>query len=131
VWQRCALVLSALCSFLYCGFRHVHAGGMTFYHHALLRLTKLPRSLALPTYLPGWLCVISTGVLSRLLLCGKGVRRPPLSAFTTHGNRAALPSGTVQVMRMPLVHAHAIRAGPLRRRLPPSELRQDARAHAA
>ena len=39
--------------------------------------------------------------------------------------------GTVKVMRMPLVRAHAIRAGPLRRRLPLSELRQDARAHAA
>jgi hypothetical protein len=131
VWQRCALVISALCSFLYGGFRHVHAGGMTFYHHALLRLTSLPRSLAMPTYLPGWLYVISTGVLSPLILCGKGVRRPPLSALTTHGNRAARPQGTVKVMRIPLVRANAIRAGPLRRRLPLSEWRQDARAHTA
>jgi hypothetical protein len=131
VWHRCALVISALCYVLYCGLRHVHAGGMTFYHHMRLMLTRLPRSLAMHTYLQGWLCLISTGVLSQLILCGKGVRRPPLSAFTTHGNRAALSQGTVKVMRMPLVHAHAIRAGPLRRRLPLSELRQDARAHAA
>jgi hypothetical protein len=131
VWHRCALVISALCSFLYGGFRHVHAGGMTFYQHALRMLTSLPRSLAMPTYLPGWLCVISTGVLSQLILCGQGVRRPPLSTFTTHGNRAARPQGTVKVMRIPLVRAHAIRAGPLRCRLPLSELRQDARAHAA
>ena len=131
VWHRCALVISALCSFLSGGFRHIHAGGMTFYHHALLRLTSLPRSLAMPTDLPGWLCVIRTGVLSPLILCGQGVRRPLLSAFTTHGNRAARPQGTVKVMRIPLVRAHAIRAGPLRRRLPLSEWRQDARAHAA
>ena len=131
VWQRGALVLSALCSFLSGGFCHVHAGGMTFYHHALLMLTKLPRSLALSTYLLGWLCVLSTGVRLRLILCGHGVRRPPLSAFTTHSHRAARPQDTGKVMRMPLVHAHAICAGPLRRRRPLSELRQDARAHAA
>jgi hypothetical protein len=131
VWQRCALVISALCSVFSCGLRHVHAGGMTFYHHMRLMLTSLPRSLALHPYLQGWLCLISTGVLSQLILCGQGVRRPPLSAFTTYGNRAALPQGTVKVMRMPLVDAHAIRAGPLRRRLPLSEWRQDARAHAA
>src|SRR5215468_3849669 len=33
VWQRCALVISALCSFLAGGFRHVQARGITFYHH--------------------------------------------------------------------------------------------------
>jgi hypothetical protein len=131
VWQRCALVISALCSFLSGGFRHVQAGGITFYHHALLRLTRLPRSLALHTYLLEWLCLISTGVRSQLILCGQGVRRPPLSAFTTHGNRAALPQGTGKVIRMDQRHAYAIRAGPLRRRLPLSEWRQDARAHAA
>lgn len=130
VWQRCTLVLSALCSFLSGGFRHMHAGGTIFYPHVLLRLTRLPRSLALHTYLQGWLGLISTG-LSQLSLCGQGVRRPPLSAFMTHGNRAARPQGTGKVLRMPLVHAHAIRAGPLRRRPPLSELRQDARAHAA
>jgi hypothetical protein len=131
VWQRCVLVISALCSFISCGFQHVHAGAMTFYHHMRLMLTSLLRSLALRTYLQGWLCLISTGVLSQLILCGQGVRRPPLSVFTTHGNQAARPQGTVEVMRMPLVYAQAIRAGPLRRRLPLSEWRQDARAHAA
>src|SRR5262249_33768569 len=72
VWQRCALVISALCSFLAGGFRHVQARGITFYHHALLRrLTCLPRSLALRTYLLAWLCLISTGVRSQLILCGQ------------------------------------------------------------
>jgi hypothetical protein len=131
VWQRYALVISALCSFLSGGFRHVQAGGITFYHHALLRLTRLPRSLALHTYLLEWLCLISTGVRSQLILCGQGVRRPPLSAFTKPGNRAALPQGTGKVIRLDQRHAYAIRAGPLRRRLPLSEWRQDTRAHAA
>jgi hypothetical protein len=131
VWQRYALVISACCFFLSCGFRHVHAGGRTCYHHALLGLTSQPWSRARHTYLPGWLCLIRTGVLSQLILCGQGVRRPPRAAFTTYGNRAARPQGTVKVMRMPLVRAHAIRAGPLRRRLPLSEWRQAARAHAA
>jgi hypothetical protein len=131
VWQRCALVITALCYVISCGFRHLHARGMIFYHHMRLMLTSLPRSLAMYTYLQGWLCVISPGVLAQMIRCGQGVRRPPLAAFTTRGNRAALPQGTVKVMRIPLVHAQAIRAGPLRRRLPLREWRQDARAHAA
>src|SRR5262249_22356521 len=28
-WHRCALVISSLCCFLFSGFHHVHAGGMT------------------------------------------------------------------------------------------------------
>jgi hypothetical protein len=131
VWQRCALVITALCSVISRGFRHLQARGMIFSQHMRLMLTCLPRSLAMYTYLQGWLGLISTGVLSPLIRCGQGVRRPPRSAFTTHNNRAARPQGTVKVMRMPLVHAHAIRAGPLRHRLPLSEWRQDARAHAA
>src|SRR5215471_5850079 len=131
VWQRCVLVITALCYVISCSFRHLHAGGMIFYHHMRLMLTSLPRSLAMYTYLQGWLCVISPGVLAQMIRCGQGVRRPPLAAFTTRGNRATLPQGTVKVMRMPVVHAQAIRAGPLRRRPPLSEWRQDARAHAA
>jgi hypothetical protein len=130
-WRRCILVISSLCYFLYGGFHHVHAGGMTLLHHVRWMLTHLPWSRALHTSLEGWICLISTGALSQLIRCGTGVRRPPLAVFTTHGNRAALPQGTVKVMRLPLIHAHAIRDGPLRRRLPRSEWRQDARAHAA
>jgi len=131
VWQRCALVITALCYVISCSFRHLHAGGMIFYHHMRLMLTSLPRSLAMYTDLQGWLSVISPGVRAQMIRCGQGVRRPPLAAFTTRGNRAALPQGTAKMMRIPVVHAQAIRAGPLRRRPPLSEWRQDARAHAA
>src|SRR5215467_12209878 len=87
VWQRCALVITALCYVISCGFRHLHARGMIFYHHMRLMLTSLPRSLAMYTSLQGWLCVISPGVLAQMIRCGQGVRRPPLAAFTTRGNR--------------------------------------------
>src|SRR5262249_49079576 len=64
VWQRCVLVITALCYVISCGLRHLHARGMIFYHHMRLMLACLPRSLAMYTYLQGWLGVISPGVLA-------------------------------------------------------------------
>src|SRR5215831_8530403 len=81
-WRRCALVISSLCCLLYGGFHHVHAGGMTLHHHMRWMLTSQPRSLAMHTYLAGWICLINKGVRSPLSRCGQGVQRSPLLAST-------------------------------------------------
>jgi hypothetical protein len=130
-WRRCVLVISSLCCFLYGGFRHVHAGGMTLHHHVRWMLTSLPRSLALQTSLEGWICLSSKEALSQLIRCAQGARHSPLLASTIDDDHASLSQGTVKVMRMPPVHARQRRDGPLRRQPPLSALRKDARGRAA
>jgi len=70
-WRRCVLVISSLCCFLYGGFHHVRAGGMTLHHHVRGMLTNLAQSRALQTSLEGWICLISTGALSPVIRCGQ------------------------------------------------------------
>ncbi len=70
-WRRCVLVISSLCCFLYGGFHHVRAGGMTLHHHGRGMLTNLAQSRALQTSLEGWICLISTGALSPVIRCGQ------------------------------------------------------------
>jgi hypothetical protein len=124
-WRRCALVISSLCCFLYGGFHHVHAGGMTLHHHVRWMLLNLPWSRAMQTSLEGWICLISKGALSQLIRCSQGVRQFPLSAFTMDDDRASLPYGMGKVMCMPPVHARQVRDEPLRRQHPLSAWRKD------
>jgi len=130
-WRRCALVISSLCCFLSGGLHHIHAGGITLHHHMRWMLTSLLRSLALHTSLEGWICLISTGALSQLIRCGRGVRPSPLLASTIDDDRASLPHGMGKVMRLPPVHARQVRDGPLRHQHPLSEWRKDAPEEAA
>jgi hypothetical protein len=130
-WRRCTLVLSSLCCFLSGGFHHVHAVGMTLHHSLRWMLTSLRRSLAMQTYLEGWLCLINNGSLSPLIRCSQGVRRSPLLASTIDDDRASLPQGMGKVMRLPPVHARRVRDGPLRCPHSLSTWRQDAPEKAA
>jgi hypothetical protein len=124
-WRRCALVISSLCCLLYGGFHHVHAGGMTLHHHMRWMLTSLPRSLAMHTYLAGWICLINKGVRSPLSRCGQGVQRSPLLASTIDDDRASQPHGMGKVIRLSPVHAHQVRDGPPRCQHPLREWWQD------
>jgi hypothetical protein len=124
-WRRCVLVISSLCCFLYGGFHHVRAGGMTLHHHVRGMLVNLAQSRAMQMSLEGWIGLISKGALSPLVRCGKGVRQSPLSAFTIDDYRASLPHDMGKVTRMPPVHACQVRYGPLRRQYPCSEWRKN------
>jgi hypothetical protein len=130
-WHRCALVISSLCCFLFGGFHHVHAGGMTLHHHMRWMLTSLRRSFAMHTSLEGWICVIRTGPLSQLIRCGQGFQRSLLLVSMIDDDRAFHSQGMGKVMRMPPVHTRRVRDGPLRRRPPLSEWRQHAPGKAA
>jgi hypothetical protein len=130
-WHRCALVISSLCCFLFGGFHHVHAGGMTLHHHMRWMLTSLRRSFAMHTSLEGWICVIRTGPLSQLIRCGQGFQRSLLLVSMIDDDRASHSQGMGKVMRMPPVHTRRVRDGPLRRRPPLSEWRQHAPGKAA
>jgi hypothetical protein len=125
-WHRGALVISSLCCFLFGGFHHVHAGGMTLHHHMRWMLTSLRRSFAMHTSLEGWICVIRTGPLSQLIRCGQGFQRSLLLVSMIDDDRASHSQGMGKVMRMPPVHTRRVRDGPLRRRPPLSEWRQHA-----
>jgi hypothetical protein len=129
--HRCALVISSLCCFLFGGFHHVHAGGMTLHHHMRWMLTSLRRSFAMHTSLEGWICVIRTGPLSQLIRCGQGFQRSLLLVSMIDDDRAFHSQGMSKVMRMPPVHTRRVRDGPLRRRPPLSEWRQHAPGKAA
>jgi hypothetical protein len=130
-WHRCALVISSLCCFLFGGFHHVHAGGMTLHHHMRWMLTSLRRSFAMHMSLEGWICVIRTGPLSQLIRCGQGFQRSLLLVSMIDDDRASHSQGMGKVMRMPPVHTRRVRDGPLRRRPPLSEWRQHAPGKAA
>src|SRR5712691_836548 len=122
VWSWFGLVISSLLCVLHCGRQNIREAGMTLHDHMQWRLPFLSRSLHVHTDMERWVRVVKQEILSRLLLCGKEVRRPPLSAFPSDDDRAPIPLGMGKVVRMPAVHSRQIRDGPMRHRQQRDEL---------
>ena len=89
---------------------------MTLHDSLRWMLLFLLRSLHVHTLRERWVRVLQQAALSRLILCGHGGRRPPLSAFTTDEARVPIPQGRGKVVRMPAIHSRQIRDGPLHHR---------------
>jgi putative transposase len=131
VWSWFGLVISALLCFLHCGRQNICEAGMTLHDHMPWMLPFLSRSLHVHTVMERWVRVVRQAALSRLLLCGKGVRHPPLSAFPTDDERASILLGMGKAVRMPAAHSRQIRDGPLRHRQPRDELLKNTHREAA
>jgi hypothetical protein len=131
VWSWFGLVISALLCFLHCGRQNIREAGMTLHDHMQWMLPFLSRSLHVHTVMERGVRVVKQAALSRLLLCGKGVRQPPLSAFPTDDDRAPILLGMGKVVRMPAAHSRQIRDGPLRHRQPRDELLKNTHREAA
>jgi hypothetical protein len=116
VWSWFGLVLSSLLCFLRCSRHNVCVAGMTLHDSMRWMLRFLLRSLHVHTLRERGVRVVQQAALSRLILCGQGGRRPPLSAFPTDEDRVPIPQGRGKVVRLPAVHARQIRDGPLHHR---------------
>jgi hypothetical protein len=113
VWGWFGLVIASLLCFLHCGRHNVCAAGRTLHDSLRWMLLCLLRSLNVHTLRERGVRVVQQAALSRLILCGQGGRRPPLSAFPTGEDRGPIPQGRGKVVRMPAVHARQIRDGPM------------------
>ncbi len=99
--------------FLRCSRHNVCVAGMTLHDSMRWMLLFLLRSLNVHTLRERWVRVVQQAALSRLILCGQGGRRPPLSAFPAEDDRVPIPQGGGKMVRMPAVHSRQIRDGPM------------------
>jgi hypothetical protein len=116
VWSWFGLVIASLLCVLRCGRHNGCVAGRTLHDALRWRLLFLLRSLHVQTLRERGVRVVQQTALSRLILCGPGGRRPPLSAFPTDEDRVPIPQGIGKVVRMPTVHARQRRDGPMHHR---------------
>jgi len=116
VWSGFGLVIASLLGFLRCGRYNVCVAGRTLHDSLRWMLLFLWRSLHVHTLRERGVRVLQQAALSRLILCGHGGRRPPLSAFPTEDDRVPIPQGINKVVCLPAVHSRQIRDGPMHHR---------------
>jgi len=112
----CGLLISSLLCFLHIRCDNRRGADMMLHAHMRWMRSFLSWSFNVQTFMERWVRVVKQAMLSRLILCGKGVRRSPLSAFPTDDDRVLIPQGMGKVVRMPAVYARQIGDGPLRHR---------------
>ena len=130
LWTWVRVVVSFMLFFLHCS-RHTVCGARMTLHHHVWWMLSLSRSFASQSFLERGVRLVKKAALCRLTLCGTGVRRYTLVAFTTDDHPASPPRERRNVVLMPAVNTCQIRDGPRRYRQQHAALRHNTNLKAA
>jgi hypothetical protein len=112
-WAWLVFVISWVLSFLLPDRGLKHVASMPSSLHQWWRLVVPLWSLHMRTQRGNWRGVVNEGRRARGELCGEPILRQPSSESVSYNPQGVLHQGMGRVVCLPLVHPHAIRAGPL------------------